>query len=83
MADLRSDHQTCMLCVINAMRIMTLIDLPAAIANAEHSDAVAPFIDPTLWMKKHRHLKEDLELMRAALPLWREAAKFPHPQPTD
>jgi hypothetical protein len=41
-----------------------LSDLPRAIRTAEYSDTVAPFIDPTLWMKGHGNLHKQIEIMR-------------------
>lgn len=46
-------------------------DLPGRIRQGERALDVGGILDPTLWRASHHKLEEDLEMLRAALPLWR------------
>lgn len=52
------------------------MNLTDFIAQAERADAIAPVIDPTLWMKGHKHLDAVKDLARAGLAFQGAAAKF-------
>jgi hypothetical protein len=54
---------------------VTIKDLPALIAACERAEATGPLLDPTLYREKVKAMREDLELFRAALPLWTLAKK--------
>jgi hypothetical protein len=62
--------------VLNAARILLVVDVPAAVQAAHHALDIGCFIDPTLWRQNQRKLREDLEVLEAALPLYRLATKI-------
>lgn len=43
--------------------------LADAIAEAEHTDAFAPFFDPTAWLRKGTAMRQDMAVMRAVRDL--------------
>lgn len=45
--------------------LVSLDGLPDAVRMADHGEALAPLIDPTLYMRKGKALGEDLRVMRA------------------
>lgn len=55
---------------VQAGRILTVADVPKLIAAGERALAIGPIVDPTLWREKHEDLEADLELLKAALPLF-------------
>ena len=65
--------QSQLVTLINVIEQMNLTDF---IAQAERADAIAPVIDPTLWMKGHKHLDAVKDLARAALNFQGAAVKF-------
>lgn len=52
-----------------------LESIPAAIRAAEHSDAVTPYVDPTLWLRGHEPLRRDVAIMRAVADFQDAVAK--------
>lgn len=52
------------------------IPLREMLAAADHSMGIGPILDPTLWRQNHQKLQEDIELMRAVLPLHTLAQKI-------
>jgi hypothetical protein len=43
------------------------MDLERMIEAGERADGIAPILDPTLWMRGHKHLDAVINLARAAL----------------
>lgn len=64
------DHRMAVMLVISSARVVGAIDLDDAIQKAERALDMGPILDPTLWIQKHKDLESDLEILRAALPLW-------------
>lgn len=66
------DHRDTMLALLNAARVLRLSieDLPGAILAAKRDDELDPFLDPTAWISNGKALREDINMMNAALPLW-------------
>ena len=52
-------------------QLLALHDVPALLRAIERSDAIAPLIDPTLWINARERMYEHREFLRAALPLYR------------
>ena len=46
-------------------------DLAETLRAIETAETMGPIIDPTLFKDKAKAMREDAELLRAALPLWR------------
>lgn len=70
------DTDTYQGCLIRAYLMVRLIgDLPLGemIDAAERADTLGPILDPTAWMKGHRKLAEDSEVLRALRPAWKLA----------
>lgn len=59
--------------ILNAARIVSLVDVPDLLERIERADAVGGLIDPTLYREKHGAMMEDKQVLEAALPLWRLA----------
>ena len=59
---------------LSAREILAL-DLPKLIEDGERAQTVAPLLDPTAFIHRGQALAEDLELLRAALPLWQWGKK--------
>ncbi len=70
------DHATIVKTVVMIARTLNVYDIPKAIEAATRALELAPYIDPTAWMRNHKALEEDREMLRAALPLWRLAQKL-------
>ncbi len=71
-----SEYRSALLLILNSARVMTVIDLPKLLAAIEHSHALGPMVDPTLYREKMRAMDEDKEILTAALPLWKLAKKL-------
>lgn len=56
---------TCVICA----KMLAEHDLAELIAAIGTADAIAPLIDPTLWLRKRDAMNEDLEVFRAAQAL--------------
>ena len=83
MTDRVSDVGGCVMTIIAAMRILTQLDLKSAIQDSQTALDIGPIFHPTLWRDKHQKLSEDVELMRAALPLWKYAEKLRYEKPEE
>jgi hypothetical protein len=59
-----------------AARMVAQWDLEGMISRGETALGAGVFFDPTLWIQKRKALEEDLEMVRAALPLLRVAEKL-------
>ena len=62
--------------ILSAARLVSIVDVPKMLADIAHADTVGPFLDPTLWQANHHKMEEDRELLKAALPLWKQAIKY-------
>lgn len=67
------EHQSAVCAAVVCARMLKQYDIPELLRAADRAEAVGPFLDPTLWQKKHKALAEDKEMLEAALPLWRLA----------
>lgn len=70
--DLTNPHQGAVVATVLAARMLatTIEDLPAVIRAAERALDFGPFTDPTAWRDKHKALEQDIEMLKAALPMW-------------
>jgi hypothetical protein len=57
-----------------ALRAVDDDELQAFIDRCEHSDTVAPFLDPTAWMRGHDQLRQVIDHARA-LQAYRKALR--------
>jgi len=64
-----SDHRACVTVVVMAARALEGYDIDGAIRAAEHSRDFGCFFSPGAWMQNVDKLREDIELLKAALPL--------------
>lgn len=69
-------HAQAMQVVIVAARILSVLDLPARIREADHAQAIGPILAPSLYRSKTGALAQDQDLLEAALPLWRLARQL-------
>lgn len=53
--------------------MLTEHDIPAMLRAINHSEAMGPMIDPTLYREKIDAMMQDKDLLEAALPLYRWA----------
>lgn len=81
--DTPNPHLMAMQIVINAARILSVVDVPEALRAARHALEIGCFIDPTLWRANHGKLREDIEVLEAALPLYRLGEKLAKHQEED
>lgn len=65
-----------------AMRLLSQWDVPAVLRAQEQAHAVGPILDPTLYRQRAEALRQDQEILRATLPLWRLARKL-YPAPAE
>ena len=68
-----SQHAEGVFAVVMAARVLSSVELERVIESAETALAVGPILDPTLYRDHAHRLEQDLELLRAALPLWQVA----------
>jgi hypothetical protein len=57
-------------------RIIHEHDIPGMLEDIDKADAFGPYLDPTLWMKNRKGLRENKEALEAVLPLWSFAQKL-------
>lgn len=57
------------------MVMLSSHDYDAILRDAERAESIGPFLDPTLWGKKHEALREDINCIRAAMPLYKFGKK--------
>ncbi len=55
---------------INAGFILTEHNLPKVLATVNQAEAIGPILNPTLFREKAQALREDKELLEAAMPLY-------------
>lgn len=65
------DHRETTMMVIGAARIISVLELDIALRQAERALDMGPILDPTLWRDKHKALEQDIQILKAGLPLWR------------
>lgn len=80
---LAAQYQSAVQAVVVMMQIVLTHDLPSILRAIEHADAVGPILDPTTWIKKHKAMHEDRQLLKAALPLWELAHKIAREREAD
>ncbi len=59
-----------------AARALKDLDLPRVIEAMNKADTIGPFLDPALWMAKRTDMRDNRNVIEAALPLWRLAQKL-------
>lgn len=64
----------------NVARQIASYDVPKMIELAGRADSLGPILYPTLYKAKHRDLEFNVELLNAALPLFRLAQKLATPK---
>jgi hypothetical protein len=69
-------HRSAIQAACVCARMLKQYDIPKLLLAIEHADALGPYLDPTLWIKKAKAMLEDKEMLEAALPLWRLAEKL-------
>lgn len=57
-------------------QLLLQFDLEQLLRDMERAEAFGCFADPTLWIDKIGKMREDREVVEAALPLWRMAKKL-------
>jgi len=55
---------------------ISLIDIPGYLKAIERVENTAWFLDPTLYQEKGEAMRQDKELLQAALPLYQWAQKW-------
>ncbi len=70
-------HRDAVIHVIQIAKLLHLWvpDLKDIIEEGRRADEIGPFVDPTAWIAKGEHLREDPALLRLALPLVQYAAQ--------
>lgn len=63
------DYADAMQAALGAGFMLSLHDYDALLDACEHADAMAPLLDPTLWIKKRQAMYADMEVLKAAAPL--------------
>ena len=70
MPDHLADHQAAVVACHMARALLHQHDLPSLLRAIEHSEAVAPVLDPTLYREKAKAMRQDRDIIRAAMALW-------------
>lgn len=65
-----AEYQNAIKTCAMAARIMATLEIDKLLESISKADAVAPLVDPTLWMQKRDAMLQDRELLNAARPLW-------------
>ena len=78
----KKEYQDAVRTVALTARVLSAHDIPAILRAIEHTDTVAPFLDPTLWQRNRDKMLEDRAMLRAALPL-HELAQQLWPDPDE
>lgn len=65
-----------------AARMLGQHDIARLIAQGERALDIGPLLDPTLYREKGQALREDIEALRAALPLAKFGTKLGEPRET-
>lgn len=71
--ELVAEYQEVVTHVAKAAIMIAVFDLPKQIRYIEAADSFGLIMDPTLWRDGRKRMMEDLEMLRAALPLWKLA----------
>lgn len=69
--ELAEEYEVTLRSVISAAYMLAMYDLPKILQAIDLADTLGPFRDPTLWAEKGEAMRQDADLLRAALPLWR------------
>jgi len=70
------EYKNAIMAIATSMRILSMYDIPKILNAIERAETVAPFLDPTLWIKKNKAMSEDKEMFKAALPLYLKAKEL-------
>jgi hypothetical protein len=65
-----ADYQAAVVACHLARALLHDYDLPSPLRAIEHSEAVAPILDPTLYREKAKAMGQDRDIIRAAMALW-------------
>lgn len=65
------EYRDAILNITVCMNMLSGYDLPGILKAIEYADSVGPVFDPTLWRDKNKLMREDMEMVKAAMPLWR------------
>jgi hypothetical protein len=71
MPDRIAEYQAAVVACLLARALLHQHDLPSLLRAIEHSEAVAPILDPTLYREKAKAMGQDRDIIRAAMALWR------------
>lgn len=69
-------YQTAVQQTVLAAQLLAEHDIPGILAAIDRAETMAPFTDPTLYIKKAKAMREDKEVLEAALPLWKLGQKL-------
>jgi len=69
-------YQTAVQQTVLAAQLLAEHDIPGLLSAIDRAETVAPFTDPTLYMKKSKAMREDKEVLQAALPLYELGKKI-------
>jgi len=72
----QDDYQAAITAIAMAARVIALHDLPRILEGMERAEAVGPLFNPTLYIEKEQAMREDKELVQAAMPLYRLARQL-------
>ncbi len=67
-ADAESYRAKLVVCV-SAAQILADLDLEKLIEDGQRALEIGCLLNPSAWIEKHEALEQDIEVMRAALPL--------------
>jgi hypothetical protein len=72
----RNEWQSAVILCLTAARAIGQLPLTDLIAAGGRANSIGPLLDPTLWIRKHKAMSEDLALFQAAHPLWEFARQM-------
>jgi hypothetical protein len=65
----KEEYQMALQGVYLVAGMLTEFDIHTMLASIKRAEVMGPIIDPTLWIEKERKMREDKELLQAAMPL--------------
>jgi len=69
-------HAQAMHVVICAARLLSVLDIPKVLREADRAEAIGPILAPSLYRSKAGALEQDVAILKAALPLWKLAREL-------
>jgi len=72
----KETYQAAVRCAAMTASMLAQWDIPVLLSSIDQAESIGPLVDPTLYREKAEAMREDRDILKAALPLWRIGKKL-------